>query len=207
MYYRLGFLGLLLTVLATAAAPTVANDDVQRLVQDSRYWATDGGNYSNWRYSGLYQINNKNIGDLQVAWTMATGSLQGQAGGPLVLPAAETGLNAPAVFVHTPYPDAVLAFNLDQLKFGWIYESGQTRTSLLQQCCGYRTRGLAYADGMLFLQQADDRLVALQARSGKTLWTTEGSGSGIPRQVTGLPLPVGNYLLAGFTTSSRSICK
>ena len=204
MHYRLGILGLLFTVLAAAAAPTVADDDVQSLVQDSRYWATDGGNYSNWRYSGLYQINNKNIGDLQAAWTMATGSLQGQAGGPLVLPAAETGLNAPAVFVHTPFPDAVLAFNLDQLKFGWIYESGQRQSSLLQQCCGYRTRGLAYADGMLFLQQADDRLVALQAGSGKTLWATEGSDSGIPRQVTGLPLPVGNYLLAGFTTSSRS---
>ena len=78
MHYRSGLLGLLFTVLAATAATVVANDDVQRLSQDSRYWATDGGNYSNWRYSGLYQINNKNIGDLQAAWTMATGSLQGE---------------------------------------------------------------------------------------------------------------------------------
>jgi PQQ-dependent dehydrogenase (methanol/ethanol family) len=204
MYYRLLVNGLLITVLGAAVAAARANDDVLRLTQDSRYWGYDGGNYHNWRYSGLYQINNKNIGALQAAWSMATGSLQGQGGGPLVLPGAETGVNAPTLFIHTPFPDEVLAVNLENLRLSWVYDSGQTQTSLVQQCCRYRTRGLAYADGRLFLQQADQRLVALEARTGNKLWVTEGAGTGVPNLISSLPYPVRNYLLAGFNTFSRS---
>jgi len=204
MQNRLFVYALLFAVLVNTAVTALADDDVQRLTQDSRYWAYDGGNYNNWRYSALYQINNKNIGDLQAAWSIATGSLQGQTGGPLVLPAAGTGLSGPALFIHTPFPDNVLAVNLESLKFNWLYASGQTNNSLLQQCCRYRTRGLAYADGTLYLQQADDQLVALGTRSGNKLWAAAAADSGIPRLITGLPFPVGSYVLAGFNTSSRS---
>lgn len=203
MYYRLFLYGVLVAVLGATAVADPANDDVQGLAQDSSYWGLDGGNYSNWRYSGLFQINNKNIGDLRAAWSMSTGSLQEQAGGPLILPPAETGHGAPTLFLHTPFPDDVLAVKLDNLAFSWVYDSGQTPSSLLQQCCRYHTRGLAYAEGKLFLQQADERLVALDARSGKSLWATAGSDSGVPSLTTGIPVPVGDYLLAGFNTNSR----
>ena len=203
MYNRILASGLLILLLGTAAIDSAANEDLLRLTQDGRYWSYNGGNYNNWRYSGMYQINNKNIGSLEAAWSVATGSLQGQGGSPLVLPAAETGLSGLTLYIHTPFPDEVLAVNLENQRFSWIYESEQTRDSLYRQCCSFRTRGLAYADGKLFLEQADNRLLALEARSGNRLWATE-SVDGPPGMVTTLPVPVRNYLIAGFNTLGRS---
>src|SRR5256712_14092048 len=37
-------------------------------------------------------------------------------------------------------------------------------------CCDTVNRGLAYADGKIFLQQADTNLVALDAKTGKEMW-------------------------------------
>ena len=37
-------------------------------------------------------------------------------------------------------------------------------------CCDTVNRGLAYADGKIFLQQADTTLVALDAKTGKVVW-------------------------------------
>ena len=70
-----------------------ANNGVKKLMEGPNYWVFPGGNYWNWRYSELDQINNKNAGDLVAAWMFSTGRLQGYEGGPLVvLPSSETGL-------------------------------------------------------------------------------------------------------------------
>ena len=61
-----------------------ANDEVRALIQNPNYWAYPGGDYNNHRYTELKQINNKNVGKLQAAWTFSTGVLRGHEGGPLV---------------------------------------------------------------------------------------------------------------------------
>ena len=47
-------------------------------------------------------------------------------------------------------------------------------------CCDTVNRGLAYADGKLFLHQADTTLVALDAKTGKVVWSvkTDDPGKG-----------------------------
>ena len=37
-------------------------------------------------------------------------------------------------------------------------------------CCDTVNRGLAYADGIIFLNQADTNVVALDAKTGKEMW-------------------------------------
>ena len=37
-------------------------------------------------------------------------------------------------------------------------------------CCDTVNRGLAYGDGKIILQQADTKLVALDAQTGKVVW-------------------------------------
>ncbi|MCK5668999.1 MAG: PQQ-dependent dehydrogenase, methanol/ethanol family, partial [Gammaproteobacteria bacterium] len=48
-----------------------ANDEVRKLSQNPNYWAYPGGDYNNHRYTELKQINNKNAGKLQTAWTFS----------------------------------------------------------------------------------------------------------------------------------------
>ena len=48
-----------LTVIA-ASNVVLANAGVEKLNQEPNYWAFPGGNYWNWRYTELKQINNTN---------------------------------------------------------------------------------------------------------------------------------------------------
>src|SRR6267154_100788 len=51
-----------------------------------------------------------------------------------------------------------------------VIQLKQDPTVIPVMCCDTVNRGPAYADGKIFLQQADTNLVALDARTGKELW-------------------------------------
>ena len=62
---------------AVAASGTVmANAELEKLMQDPNYWVFPGGNYWNWRYSELNQINTSNASKIHAAWTFSTGVLR-----------------------------------------------------------------------------------------------------------------------------------
>lgn len=181
-----------LILLLALTLPVSANDQILRLIQDPGYWVLPGGNYSNWRYSNLGQINNRNAGDLKLAWTFATGSLRNHAGGPLVLPAGVAGLTVDTLFVATPYPNQVLAINLDTRELAWAYQSGADAP---EGCCQSTNYGISYANGMIFLQQDDLILVALNAATGEVIWKTK-TGYGLQGYANiNAPYPVGYDVL------------
>jgi PQQ-dependent dehydrogenase (methanol/ethanol family) len=149
---------------AVLALPAVvqANADLEKKMADSKNWAAQAGDMYNQRYSKLKQINTGNAGKLQVAWTFSTGVLRGHEGSPLVV----DGM----MYLHTPFPNKVFAINLDDQKIVWKYEPKQDPAVIPQMCCDTVYRGLAYAEGKIFLQQADSMLVALNAKDGKKVW-------------------------------------
>jgi PQQ-dependent dehydrogenase (methanol/ethanol family) len=142
-----------------------ANADVEKLTADPKNWAMQAGDMYNQRYSKLKQINTGNVGKLQVAWTFSTGVLRGHEGSPLVL----NGV----MYLHTPFPNKVFALSLDDQRILWKYEPKQDPSVIPQMCCDTVYRGLAYAENKIFLQQADSTLVALDAKTGKPLWSVK----------------------------------
>ena len=50
-----------------AAGNASANDQLNKMSQDPNQWVMPAGNYANWRYSKLNQINSDNVGKLQAA--------------------------------------------------------------------------------------------------------------------------------------------
>jgi len=172
---KLSFGKWIITALALVVPFSVsANEEVRKLTQNPNYWAFPSGNYWNWRYSELNQINNKNASNLVAAWTFSTGRLQGHEGGPLVLPPSATGLSSDHLFIHSSFPNDVFAINLDDLTITWTYEPQQNEEETVPvMCCDIVNRGLGYADGKIFLQQADTTLVALSAKDGKVVWKAE----------------------------------
>jgi len=124
------------------------------------------GDYANHRYSALKQINKENVGKLQVAWTFSTGVLRGHEGAPLVI--------GDVMYLHAPFPNTVYALDLNNDgKILWTYEPKQDPNVIPVMCCDTVNRGLAYADGKIFLHQADTTLVALDAKSGKVAWSVK----------------------------------
>ena len=75
------------------------------------------------------------------------------------------------MYIVTPYPNILYA--LDLTKPGgtpkWKYEPKQDPNVIPVMCCDTVNRGVAYADGKIFLHQADTKLVALDAKTGRPL--------------------------------------
>jgi PQQ-dependent dehydrogenase (methanol/ethanol family) len=146
-------------------SPTHANADVEKNIADPKNWAVQAGDFYNQRYSKLNQINTGNVGKMQVAWMFSTGVLRGHEGSPLVI--------GDTMYIHTPFPNKVFALDIGTQKILWKYEPKQDPAVIPQMCCDTVYRGLAIAEGKVFLQQADSNLVALDAKSGKVLWTVK----------------------------------
>eukprot|EP00456_Euglypha_rotunda_P017260 TRINITY_DN1590_c0_g1_i1.p2 TRINITY_DN1590_c0_g1~~TRINITY_DN1590_c0_g1_i1.p2 ORF type:complete len:236 (+),score=63.80 TRINITY_DN1590_c0_g1_i1:70-708(+) len=153
--------------LALLAVPAVvqANADVEKNIANSKNWAMQAGDMFNQRYSKLDQINKGNVGKMQVAWTFSTGVLRGHEGSPLVIDGT--------MYLHSPFPNKVFAIDLNTQKILWKYEPKQDPAVIPQMCCDTVNRGLAYAEGKVILQQADSNLVALDAKSGKVVWSVK----------------------------------
>ncbi|MEO5697852.1 MAG: PQQ-binding-like beta-propeller repeat protein, partial [Burkholderiaceae bacterium] len=155
------------TAFAALAVPVLAfaNADVEKNIADSKNWAVQAGDMFNQRYSKLNQINTGNVGKLQVAWTFSTGVLRGHEGSPLVI--------GDMMYLHSPFPNKVFAIDLNTQKIVWKYEPKQDPAVIPQMCCDTVNRGLAYAEGKIILQQADSVLLALDAKTGKVLWSVK----------------------------------
>jgi lanthanide-dependent methanol dehydrogenase len=153
--------------LLCAAVPMVAtaNADVEKNIANPNNWAMQAGDMYNQRYSKLTQINAQNVGKMQVAWMFSTGVLRGHEGSPLVI--------GDTMYLHTPFPNKVFALDLDTQKIKWRYEPKQDSAVIPQMCCDTVYRGLAYAENKIFLQQADSTLVALDANTGKVVWSVK----------------------------------
>ena len=179
---------------AAVALPGVvsANDEVMALSQDPNNWVMWGRTYDGQRYSPLNQINSENVGNLQVAWTFSTGVLRGHEGGPLVI--------GDTMWVHTPFPNKVFSINIPDQSINWIYEPKQDAAETVPvMCCDTVYRGLAYADGKIFLQQANTVLVALDANTGERLWSTVNGDPKKGETNTNAPIVVGDKVYTGIS--------
>jgi len=180
------------SVAALLAAPTIAsaNSGVEKLTKNPANWATALGDYAGTRYSELNQINAKNVKNLQPAWSFSTGVLRGHEGGPLVV--------GDVIYIHTPFPNTVYA--IDQATQSVIWEftpSMDADVTIPVMCCDTVNRGLAYGDGKIFLQQSDTVLTALDAKTGKRIWSVQNGDPKLGMTNTQAPLVVKDKVLTG----------
>ena len=180
---------LLVTIFAS---PALANESVTKATADPNNWAIQTGDYTNQRYSKLDQINRDNVKDLKVAWTFSTGVLRGHEGSPLVI--------GDTMWLHTPFPNNVFALDLNEPgKIIWTYKPKQDPSVIPVMCCDTVNRGLAYADGMIFLHQADTTVVALDAKTGKEVWKAVNGDPKKGETNTATVLPVKDKLIVGIS--------
>src|SRR5258708_33022079 len=143
-------------VFATASPFVVA--------ESGKEWAMYGGDYANTRYSTLNQINSKNVNKLRVKWMRSLGTLESQESTPVVV--------GDTMYVSTSSgPRYVFALNVKDGMIKWKYEPELPNDFMSTVCCGLDNRGVAYANGRVFVTRLDAKLVALDANTGKELWT------------------------------------
>ncbi|WP_091711395.1 methanol/ethanol family PQQ-dependent dehydrogenase [Methylophaga sulfidovorans] len=174
-------------------------DELQKLQNDPANWVMPAGNYNNQRYSSLHQINKKNINELNMAWSFSTGVLRGHEGNSLVI--------GDTLYIHTPFPNIVYALDLNNDgAIKWKYEPKQSYDETVPvMCCDTVNRGLAYADGKIFLNQADTTLVALDMNTGKVVWSDKRDDPTTGATSTGAAFVFKDTVLVGISGSEFGI--
>ncbi|HWI25718.1 MAG TPA: methanol/ethanol family PQQ-dependent dehydrogenase [Stellaceae bacterium] len=185
---KLGLVTLALIALPMSSAP--ASEQLMQLEKDSNQWVMPAGDYANTRFSKLNQITAQNVQDLRPVWSFSTGVLRGHEGNPLVI--------GDVMYVHAPFPNTVFALDLNnQGRILWKYEPRQDPTVIPVMCCDTVNRGVAYADGKIFLHQADNTLVALDAKTGNEVWKAMVDDAKKGATGTSAPLVVKDKVLVG----------
>jgi PQQ-dependent dehydrogenase (methanol/ethanol family) len=179
-------------VVGMASTSAMANSDVAKNSSNPKNWAQQAGDYANTRYSKLDQINKKNVGSLKASWSFSTGVLRGHEGSPLVIDNM--------MYVHTPFPNIVYALDLDKDgQIVWKYVPKQDPSVIPVMCCDTVNRGVQYADGKIFLHQADTNLVALDAKTGKEIWKATNGDPKKGETGTSTPLVVKDAVIVGIS--------
>jgi PQQ-dependent dehydrogenase (methanol/ethanol family) len=179
-------------VLGLCIGSASANEELLKLQRDPNQWVMPTGNYANQRYSELNQINRDTVGKLQASWSFSTGVLRGHEGGPLVL--------GDVMYIHSPFPNRVFALDLKEPgRVIWRYEPTQDPSVIAVMCCDTVNRGVAYGDGKILLAQADAKLVALDAKTGKVVWSVSNGDPGKGETMTAAPMVFGDKVLVGIS--------
>jgi len=180
------------TLSALAATGALANEELIKLQKDPAQWVMPTGNYANWRYSTLTQINATNVKNLRPVWTFSTGVLRGHEGGPLII--------GNVMYVHTPFPNNVFALDLNNNgRIIWKYEPHQDPSVIPVMCCDTVNRGVAYGEGKIILVQADASVVALDAKTGQEVWKIKNGDPTKGETMTGAPMVFKDKVLVGIS--------
>jgi PQQ-dependent dehydrogenase (methanol/ethanol family) len=154
-------------------------------------WTMPAGDYGNTRYSPLNKIDTHNIRNLHVVATMSTGIPQGHEGQPLVV--------NNTMYVVTPYPDNLIAFDLTQPGFPqkWIFHPNPDIAAVGIACCDVVNRGASYANGDVIYNTLDAYTVAVDANTGKLVWKTQVGDIKYGETITMAPIVVKDVVLVG----------
>jgi alcohol dehydrogenase (cytochrome c) len=132
----------------------------ERLVQPADGdWLMIRRTYDGWGYSPLDAITPDNVERLQPVWTFETGATNGHEAAPLV--------HDGVMFVATP-GNQVIALEAASGRQLWRYQRSLPDGVVLMHPT---TRGVALFRDKLFLAANEAVLVALDARTGREVWT------------------------------------
>ena len=174
------------------AAFAQGTEDLDKMSQDPNQWVMPLGNYHGTRHSTLNQITAQNASKLSVAWTMSTGALRGHEGQPLVV--------GNVMYFESAYPNDVYAVDLNNIgHMLWKFEPQQDKFAPSVACCDVVNRGVAYADGKIFMNSLDAKLYALDAKTGKVVWTAQNGDPKLGQTMTDAPLVVHDKVIVGIS--------
>jgi PQQ-dependent dehydrogenase (methanol/ethanol family) len=130
--------------------------------KDGSNWLLANGGYSQTRFFPGNQINTGNVAKLHPAFVFQTDVVDSMEDAPMVV----NGV----MFVTTSF-DHIYAIDAATGQQYWEYKHKMGPITTF--CCGPNNKGVASEDGRIFFGTLDAKLVALDAKTGKMLWSTE----------------------------------
>ena len=168
-------------MLVTACSADSHAPDATRLLDAAKTpadWLTHGGTYQEQRFSGLDQIGTANVATLGLDWSTELDTARGQETTPLAVDGR--------VYLTTAW-SKVVALDGKTGRQLWQYDPKVPGEKGVDGCCDVVNRGAAWFNGKVYVGTFDGRLVALDAASGKEVWSVATTDPAKPYTITGAP--------------------
>jgi len=164
--------------------------------RDAANWLSYGRTYSEQRFSPLAKITADNARQLGLAWFADLDTNRGQQATPLVIDGV--------MYVSTAW-SMVKAYDATTGKLLWSYDPQVPREVGVKGCCDVVNRGVAAWKGKIYVGTFDGRLVALDARTGKPVWSVVTGDQSKALTITQAPRVVKGRVLIGMSGGEYGI--
>jgi quinohemoprotein ethanol dehydrogenase len=161
-------LTLLTSCIDRSERPVAAADDAGA-ANGAGAWLVNGRDYLQQRHAPLSQISRENLDKLGLAWEFHDFVVRGRThhameSNPIVVDGV--------MFVSGPWG---VAYALDARtgKSLWTFDPRPDGNYGRSACCDVVNRGLAFADGKVFVGALDGYLYAIDAKTGKQVWKVD----------------------------------
>jgi quinohemoprotein ethanol dehydrogenase len=155
---------------------------------DGVEWRTIGRTFQEQNFSPLDQINAGNAKRLGLAWFVDLGTTRGVEAAPLF---------ADGVLYNISAWNVTSAIDARTGKVLWIYDPKVPPQFARWACCDVVSRGLGLWKDKVIIATLDGRLIALDRKTGKPVWTTQTVDREGPYAVTGAPRVFDGKVLIG----------
>jgi alcohol dehydrogenase (cytochrome c) len=158
-------------------------------------WQTYSGAHSGQRFSPLAQITTSNITRLRTAWVYQPPGTFSLEGTPIV---------SGGIMYVTSGPANVVALDPKSATAIWQW-SRPIPAGVLNLGFPRVNRGVAIADGTIYVGTLDGYLVALDAKSGIERWTVAVADNRTGHAITAAPLAVQDKIIVGISGGEAGI--
>ena len=161
---------------------------MRNAASEPQNWLTYGGTLQSQRYSALDQINVGNVKQLKPAWSLDFDTNRGQEATPIVVDGV--------AYVTTAW-SKVYAVDAKTGKQLWYFDPKVPGETGAKGCCDVVNRGAAVYKGRVYFGTWDGRLIALDARTGQQVWSTQTVDPNSTLTVTSAPRVANGLIFIG----------
>ncbi len=179
---------LALSVGCTAPSKPVDAARLGAAANEPDQWLMDGRTYNAQRFSPLKRIDEANVAQLGLAWYAELDTFRGVEATPLFVDGVLYDISAWNI---------TTAYDARNGKLLWTYDPQVPREWGRYACCEPVARGLAFWKGKAIIATLDGRLIALDAKTGKPVWTAATFDKSQPWSITGAPRVFDGMVVVG----------
>lgn len=190
---RLGALLVLTVALAAGQTPASADGGAtaaQRILLDSAggdNWPGFGRTYGEQHFSPLDAINTQNVAQLGLVWSDDLGP-----GNSVTGPIEVDGV----IYLANRH-NVIHAIDARTGRELWVHDTHAAERAGHRLRVAWGSRGVAWWNGRILTGTTDGRLIALDARTGRELWSVVTVGTDDIRYITGAPRVFGDKVIVG----------
>jgi len=171
---------------ATPSFSPVTWERLLNAADEPENWLMYSGTLDSQHFTGLDQVHNRNVSDLELKWAYQIPQLDRAETVPVVVD---------GVMFITEAPSNVVAVDAATGRQYWRYN--HQLPDDLRICCGRNNRGVAILGETLYMSTLDAHLVAIDARSGNLVWDKELADYRAGYSKTAAPLIVKDEVVTG----------